>query len=101
MKVPVALQLVGGTILFFSGLVRSTDCVSVALTAIPSCAQPCYLENAPSIGCDGLDFACQCGKQAAMFAAIEDCVAIKCPESQFEKVIDGSAEGEFVFSLRG
>lgn len=70
------------------------DCLSVALAAIPGCAQECYLHGAPTIGCDGLDFACQCGKQAAMFAAIEGCVAAACAEAEFPAVIDGAAQGE-------
>ncbi|KAL2136298.1 hypothetical protein VTI74DRAFT_4533 [Chaetomium olivicolor] len=72
-------------------LSQGKDCTSVALTAIPSCAQHCFLENAPTIGCGGLDFACQCKQQAALYAAIEGCVASSCPSSEFQNVIDGAA----------
>jgi len=99
MKISVALQFTGA-LLVLATEKESKDCTSVALVAIPSCAQPCYLENAPSIGCEGLDFACQCKQQSAMFAAIQGCVASKCPESLFEKVVDGSAEGESRIPLR-
>ncbi|KAK4451575.1 hypothetical protein QBC34DRAFT_48413 [Podospora aff. communis PSN243] len=88
MKLSVALQLAGAVAV----LAQGQDCTSVALNAIPSCAQPCYLENAPSIGCAGLDFACQCKQKTAMFNAIQGCVATKCPESEFERVVDGSNE---------
>lgn len=83
------------TALFVAG-VRSqgADCTSVALSSIPSCAQPCFLEGAPSIGCGGLDFACQCKQEAALYAAIENCVASSCPPSEFENVIDGASTGE-------
>ncbi|KAK5658770.1 hypothetical protein OQA88_1581 [Cercophora sp. LCS_1] len=84
-----SLTLLGGALLLTQG-VLATDCLSVALANIPQCAQSCYLEGAPTIGCDGLDFACQCNNQPAMFAAIEGCVATSCPGSEFEKVIDGS-----------
>ena len=81
-------------LLFLSRRVHAGEnCLNVALSAVPSCAQPCYLEGAPTIGCDGLDFACQCAKQAAMFAAIEGCVADKCPAAEVEGVIDGSDKG--------
>ncbi|KAK1755294.1 MAC1 interacting protein 1 [Echria macrotheca] len=86
MKVPQLLT----TASLLVSVVSATDCVSVALKAIPSCAQPCFLEGAPTIGCDGLDFACQCRQQPAMFAAIEGCVAKACADDQFELVIDGS-----------
>ncbi|KAK0631936.1 hypothetical protein B0T14DRAFT_559674 [Immersiella caudata] len=89
MKLSVALQFAAGAIVV---LAQGQDCASVALSAIPSCAQPCYLENAPSIGCAGLDFACQCKQKNAMFNAVQGCVATKCPESLFEKIVDGSNE---------
>ncbi|KAK4165743.1 hypothetical protein QBC43DRAFT_350889 [Cladorrhinum sp. PSN259] len=66
------------------------DCTSVALQAIPSCAQPCFVNKAPEIGCGGLDFVCQCQKQAALYAAIEGCVVDSCPSSQYQAVIDGA-----------
>ena len=80
----------------FVASVRSqgTDCTAVALTSIPACAQTCFVEGAPTIGCGGLDFACQCRQEAALYAAIENCVASSCPSSDFEKVIDGATTGE-------
>ncbi|KAK4659392.1 hypothetical protein QC762_109790 [Podospora pseudocomata] len=67
----------------------SGDCLSVALVAIPDCAKTCFLEQAPCIGCDGLDFVCQCKKQAAFYASVEACVVDACEASEYEKVIDG------------
>lgn len=69
--------------------VVAADCVSVALKEIPSCAQSCFISAAPTIGCGGLDFACQCQQQPALMAAIEGCVASQCPSSSFQAVIDG------------
>ncbi|KAK0667192.1 hypothetical protein QBC41DRAFT_141309 [Cercophora samala] len=65
------------------------DCLSVALVAIPDCAKTCFLEQAPSVGCDGLDFVCQCKKQAAFYSSVEACVVDACEASEYEKVIDG------------
>ena len=70
------------------------DCTTVAVKVIPSCAQACFIDNAPSVGCDGFDFACQCEKQASFMSAIESCVADSCEASQFQDVLDGTAEGE-------
>ncbi|KAL0466596.1 hypothetical protein QR685DRAFT_450962 [Neurospora intermedia] len=79
--------------LFVAGVnAKVSGCMAVAVKAIPNCAQTCFIDNAPSIGCDGFDFACQCEKQAAFFAAIESCVADSCETSQFQPVIDGAAE---------
>ncbi|KAK3949264.1 hypothetical protein QBC32DRAFT_408013 [Pseudoneurospora amorphoporcata] len=69
-----------------------SGCTAVAVKVIPSCAQTCFIDNAPSVGCDGFDFACQCQKQAAFFAAIESCVANSCAASEFQNVIDGAAK---------
>ncbi|KAJ9156052.1 hypothetical protein NKR23_g1169 [Pleurostoma richardsiae] len=82
--------------LFLAGLLaaRGTvaqDCVNVALSAIPSCAQGCFLNGAPSVGCGGTDFACQCGKEAALYAAIEGCVFSSCPSASYQAVIDGAS----------
>ena len=55
----------------FVGATLAQDCAAVALESIPSCAQSCFLNSAPSIGCAQLDFACQCNNQAALFAAAE------------------------------
>ncbi|KAK4464158.1 hypothetical protein QBC42DRAFT_264025 [Cladorrhinum samala] len=77
----------------FTGVVNSSsqpDCTSVALNSIPSCAQPCFLNKAPDIGCGGLDFTCQCEKQAALYAAIEGCVADSCAAEEHQAVVDGA-----------
>ncbi|KAK3334946.1 hypothetical protein B0H65DRAFT_338551 [Neurospora tetraspora] len=79
--------------LFLAGVnAQLSGCTAVAVKVIPSCAQTCFIDNAPSIGCDGFDFACQCEKQASFFAAIESCVRDSCEPSQFQNVIDGAAE---------
>ncbi|KAK3389086.1 hypothetical protein B0T20DRAFT_94090 [Sordaria brevicollis] len=79
--------------LFLAGVnAQVSGCVGVALKVIPSCAQACFIDNAPSVGCDGFDFACQCKKQADFMAAIESCVIKSCEASQFQDVIDGAAE---------
>jgi hypothetical protein len=75
--------------------VEAADCVGVALKEIPSCAQSCFVNGAPSIGCGGLDFGCQCQQEAALYAAIEGCVASGCPAASYQAVIDGASSGEF------
>jgi hypothetical protein len=79
-------------------LVEAADCLGVALKAIPSCAQSCFINGAPTIGCGGLDFECQCQQQPALMAAIEGCVASKCPSSSYQAVIDGGETGELCIS---
>jgi len=69
------------------------SCAAVAATAVPKCAQSCFINNAPSVGCGGLDFACQCEKKASFFAAVEGCVGSSCQSSEFQKVIDGASSG--------
>lgn len=75
------------------GVVVAQDCLNVALTAIPGCAQNCILNGAPSIGCAGTDFSCQCAQSAALYAAVEGCVSSACPSASYQAVIDGSDEG--------
>lgn len=89
-------HLVGAAFLAASqpALVQAADCVSVALGAIPSCAQSCFLNGAPSIGCAGTDFACQCENEAKLYAAIEGCVSDGCPSASYQAVIDGASTGE-------
>ncbi|KAK3996128.1 hypothetical protein QBC44DRAFT_157971 [Cladorrhinum sp. PSN332] len=70
----------------------NNGCQSVALQYIPSCAQPCFVNKAPEIGCGGLDFVCQCQKQAALYAAIEGCVVDSCASDQYQAVIDGAGK---------
>ena len=78
-------------------LVRAADCVNVALGAIPSCAQSCFLNGAPSVGCGGTDFACQCEQEARLYAAIEGCVSSGCPSASYQAVIDGASTGEIYY----
>lgn len=75
------------------GVAVAQDCINVALTAIPACAQNCILNGAPSIGCQGTDFSCQCAQSAALYAAVEGCVSSACPSASYQAVIDGSDEG--------
>lgn len=85
-------------LLVFSAIISSAvaqNCAAVAVTAVPVCAQSCILDGAPSIGCDGTDFACQCDKEAALYAAIEGCVSSACPEASYQAVIDGASSGEY------
>ncbi|ROV94751.1 hypothetical protein VMCG_08833 [Cytospora schulzeri] len=72
-------------------VVAAEECANVALTAIPSCAQNCILNGAPTIGCEGTDFDCQCAESAALFAAVEGCVATACPSASYQAVIDGAS----------
>ncbi|KAF9880453.1 putative CFEM domain-containing protein [Colletotrichum karsti] len=83
--------LVAGVLVLASGAAAAENCASVAVTAIPSCAQSCFLEGASFVGCDSLDFGCQCGKEAALYAAIEPCVATGCPAASFQAVINGAS----------
>ncbi|OHF00934.1 MAC1 interacting protein 1 [Colletotrichum orchidophilum] len=87
------IRLFAGAILLASGAAAAENCASVAVTAIPSCAQSCFLEGASFVGCDSLDFSCQCGKEAALYAAIEPCVATGCPAASFQAVINGASSG--------
>ncbi|KAK9424706.1 hypothetical protein SUNI508_13551 [Seiridium unicorne] len=73
------------------GAALAQNCAAVAVTAVPVCAQSCILNGATSIGCSGTDFACQCEKEAALYAAIEGCVSSGCPEPSYQAVIDGAS----------
>ncbi|KAG7039146.1 CFEM domain-containing protein [Colletotrichum scovillei] len=84
-------RLVAGAVLLASGVAAAENCASVAVTAIPSCAQSCFLDGASFVGCDSLDFSCQCGQEAALYAAIEPCVATGCPAASFQAVINGAS----------
>ncbi|KKY33525.1 putative mac1 interacting protein 1 [Diaporthe ampelina] len=79
-------------VLVSCGVAVAQDCINVALTAIPGCAQNCILNGAPSIGCQGTDFSCQCAQSAALYAAVEGCVSSACPSASYQAVIDGSDE---------
>ncbi|KAJ0332540.1 hypothetical protein COL922a_011337 [Colletotrichum nupharicola] len=85
--------LVAGVVFLASGAAAAENCASVAVTAIPFCAQSCFLEGASYVGCDSLDFGCQCGKEAALYVAIEPCVATGCPAASFQAVINGASSG--------
>ncbi|WYZ35884.1 hypothetical protein EsH8_X_000531 [Colletotrichum jinshuiense] len=85
------IGLVASVMLLAGGAAAAENCASVAVTAIPSCAQSCFLEGASFVGCDSLDFSCQCGKEAALYAAIEPCVATGCPAASFQAVINGAS----------
>lgn len=86
--------IVASVVFLASGAAAAENCASVAVTAIPSCAQSCFLEGASYVGCDSLDFGCQCGKEAALYAAIEPCVATGCPAASFQAVINGASSGK-------
>lgn len=88
--------LVSASLFTAEGVVQAADCLSVALTEIPSCAQSCFAQNAAMVGCDGTDFGCQCQNKAMLYAAIEPCVASGCPESSFQAVIDGASSGQSI-----
>ena len=77
-----------------AAVARAADCVGVALTAIPSCAQSCFLNGAPSVGCAGTDFGCQCQQEARLYAAVEGCVSTGCPSASYQAVIDGASSGK-------
>lgn len=83
------------SLLFLSGRALAQNCVATALAVIPSCAQNCILNGAPSIGCGGTDFDCQCQQTAALYAAVEGCVQSSCPTASYQAVIDGASTGMF------
>lgn len=91
MKTSTAQLLVA----LFAASARATGeaCTPVALSSIPVCAQQCFINGAIQIGCSGVDFECQCKQQAALYAAIESCVASSCAAAEFQAVIDGAAAG--------
>lgn len=82
-------------LLHLSGQALAQNCVATALAVIPSCAQNCILNGAPSIGCGGTDFDCQCQQTAALYAAVEGCVQSSCPTASYQAVIDGASTGKF------
>ncbi|KAB5545898.1 MAC1 interacting protein 1 [Coniochaeta sp. 2T2.1] len=84
------IQLLLGAILL-TAVAVAADCAAIALKAIPQCAQSCFINGAPTIGCGSLDFACQCASEAKLYAAIEGCVAQGCPAPSYQAVIDGAS----------
>lgn len=89
MKLALALSAAA----LFVWRVAAADCISIALTEIPSCAQSCFIDHAPEIGCGGTDFTCQCNKRASLMSVIEGCVAKSCTADQYQAVIDGGDKG--------
>ncbi|KAI1343746.1 hypothetical protein F5Y15DRAFT_411603 [Xylariaceae sp. FL0016] len=67
----------------------TNSCSVLARAAIPSCAQTCLADAAATVGCAAQDLTCQCDKEAAVYAAMESCVASACQEAEFQSVIDG------------
>lgn len=85
--------LAGALLLAAGASADAPNCAAVALSAIPQCAQSCFLKGAPEVGCGGTDFACQCEQEARLYAAIEGCVASGCPAQSYQAVIDGASSG--------
>ncbi|OLN82380.1 hypothetical protein CCHL11_09763 [Colletotrichum chlorophyti] len=90
------IRLFIGVMILAGRFAVADNCASVAVTAIPSCAQSCFLEGASFVGCDSLDFSCQCGKEAALYAAIEPCVATGCQAASVQAVINGASSGRSI-----
>lgn len=80
---------------------QAADCTSLALSVIPQCAQHCFLEGAPKIGCSSLEFGCQCRQRQAMHDTIDGCVRSSCPaEGDYQKVLDGADQGESTLQVK-
>ncbi|KAL8344236.1 hypothetical protein RB601_004664 [Gaeumannomyces tritici] len=92
MKFSTSLNVVAASVAAFAGVAAAQDCVATALKVIPQCAQACFIKGAPSIGCAGTDFQCQCKSQPKLMAAVEGCVQTACPTSSYQAVIDGGAQ---------
>src|SRR5690348_15605145 len=90
MKISITALVLGG----LTSLTLAADCLNVALSVIPSCAQSCFINGAPSVGCGGTDFTCQCQQEAKLYAAIEGCVSAGCPSPSYQAVIDGASSGK-------
>ncbi|EGY22145.1 uncharacterized protein VDAG_03583 [Verticillium dahliae VdLs.17] len=69
------------------------DCGPVATSAVPACAQHCFLDAAPNVGCDATDYACQCEAeaQASLTQLLVPCVATACPPASLQAVITGAS----------
>lgn len=94
------IGVVASVLVLASGAAAAENCATVAVTAIPSCAQSCFLDGASFVGCDSLDFGCQCAQEAALYAAIEPCVATGCPAASFQAVINGASSGKSLLFSR-
>ncbi|KAL8377488.1 hypothetical protein RB595_008254 [Gaeumannomyces hyphopodioides] len=92
MKFSSSLSIVAASVAAFAGAAAAQDCVATALKVIPQCAQSCFLNGAPAIGCAGTDFQCQCKSQPQLMAAVEGCVQKACPTASYQAVIDGGAK---------
>lgn len=94
MKLPSLLPAVA-VFSHLNGAVLAASCINTAFALVPTCAQSCILSGAPSVGCGGTDFECQCQKTAALFAVVDSCVSLSCPADSYQAVIDGVDLGEF------
>ncbi|KLU85728.1 hypothetical protein MAPG_04748 [Magnaporthiopsis poae ATCC 64411] len=91
-KMKFSTSIVAASVAAFAGVAAAEDCVALALKVIPSCAQTCFLTGAPTIGCQGTDFQCQCKNQPKLMAAVEGCVQKSCPPESYQAVIDGGSK---------
>jgi hypothetical protein len=74
----------------------SPDCESLAKEVVPTCAQNCYLAIASDVGCELLDFDCQCRPdiQAALTPLMMPCVLTDCGMGEIMSVIAGGSSGK-------
>jgi hypothetical protein len=75
------------------GEVTSADCLPVASSVVPECAQACFSSAAPDVGCEVNSFGCLCQEeaQASLSAILVPCVASRCAASQLTDVIAGAS----------
>lgn len=57
---------------------QSTTGIPALVSQIPSCALSCIIKAAESSGCGVTDYGCQCGKAAAIQAAVQPCIVPAC-----------------------
>lgn len=71
------------------------NCTSLAEQVMPSCAQSCYLSMAGDVGCEQLDFGCQCKEdvQAQLTTMMMPCVLSACNLAELPSVIAGGSSG--------
>ena len=69
------------------------DCGPVATSAVPECAQACFTNGAPEVGCDPHDYGCQCQPDAlaSLSQILVPCVATACPPASIPVVIEGAS----------
>jgi len=87
MKFPHAIVLAGG---FGCTCSFAAD----GLGAVPESAQSFFNDGVPSLGCGGVDFACQCQQQARIFATVEEFVSRRSPFASYRDVIIGASSGK-------